>query len=143
MGEQAGDTVRIGALELTFLVDEHASGGKAVMFEMVVPADARVPAPHYHREVDEVVYGLDGTLTMDVGGIAHEVTRGDAVFIPRGAVHGFRNPHGAPARVLSVLTPGSIGRAYFEEVAEVVKAGGPPDLARVKEIMQRHGLVPV
>ena len=138
----ANDTVRIGALTLKFLVDERSSGGKAVMFEMTVPDGARVPAPHYHRDVDEVVYGLSGTLTMTVDGAAHEVTSGAAVFVPRGAVHQFQNRHPSEARVLSVLTPGSIGRAYFEELARVVNAGGPPDLTRVKEIMQRHGLVP-
>jgi quercetin dioxygenase-like cupin family protein len=138
----ADDVVRIGALELKFLVDERASGGKAVMFEMTVPDGARVPAPHYHRDVDEIVYGLDGTLTMTVDGAVHEVTPGAAVFVPRGAVHGFQNRHAGAARTLAVLTPGSIGRAYFEELAALVNAGGPPDLARVKDIMLRHGLVP-
>jgi quercetin dioxygenase-like cupin family protein len=138
----ADDTLRIGALTLRFLVDEHTSGGQAVVFEMTVPEGARVPAPHYHRDVDEVVYGLAGTLTMTVDGAPHEVTEGRAVFVPRGAVHHFQNRHPGEARVVSVLTPGSIGRAYFEELAPVVNAGGPPDLARVKDIMQRHGLVP-
>ena len=138
----ADDTVRIGALTLKFLVDERASAGKAVMFEMTVPEGARVPAPHYHRDVDEVVYGLSGTLTVTIDGTAHEVVDGTAVFVPRGAVHHFENCSGGEARVLSVLTPGSIGRTYFEELAAVVNAGGPPDLTRVKEIMQRHGLVP-
>jgi hypothetical protein len=44
--------------------------------------------------------------------------------------------------VLSVLTSGSIGRGYFEEVAQEVNVAGKPDLAKVKEIMLRHGLVP-
>ena len=136
------ETVRIGALTLRFLVDERSSGGKAVMFEMTVPEGARVPAPHYHREVDEVVYGLSGTLTMTVDGTPHEVVQGTAVFVPRGVVHHFQNQSAGDARVLSVLTPASIGRAYFEELAAVVNAGGPPDLTRVKDIMQRHGLVP-
>jgi quercetin dioxygenase-like cupin family protein len=135
--------VRIGALVLKFLVDEGISGGKAVMFEMTVPEKARVPAPHYHRDVDELVYGLAGKLTMTVDGVAHEVSRGQAVFVPRGAVHHFQNAHTGDAVVLSTLTPGSIGKTYFEEIAAVVNAGGPPDMARVKEVMQRHGLVPV
>src|SRR5829696_5888328 len=86
----ANDIVRIGALTLKFLVDERASAGKAVMFEMTVPEGARVPAPHYHRDVDEVVYGLSGTLTMTVDGTAHEVMDGAAVFVPRGVVHQFQ-----------------------------------------------------
>ena len=137
----ADDIVQIGALRLKFLVDEGSSGGQAVVFEMTVPAGARVPAPHYHRDVDEVFYGLDGALTVTVAGVAREVAPGQAVFIPRGAVHGFENRSAGPTRSLSVLTPGAIGRAYFQELAAVVNADGPPDLARVKATMERHGLV--
>ena len=134
--------LKIGALELKFLIDDKASNGAATMFEMTVPEQARVPAPHHHRDVDEIVYGLFGTLTMTVDGVAHEIKAGDSVFVPRGAVHQFQNLHSGHARVLSMLTPGSIGKAYFEELAGVVNAGGPPDLGKVKDIMLRHGLVP-
>ncbi len=134
--------LRIGALQLKFLIDDKASDGKATMFEMIVPEQARVPAPHHHRDVDEVVYGLGGTLTMTVDGVAQEIKAGDSIFVARGAVHQFQNLHPGEARVLSMLTPGSIGKAYFEELADVVNAGGPPNLAKVKDIMLRHGLVP-
>src|ERR1700738_2711753 len=108
--------VRIGALVLKFLVDEGISGGKAVMFEMSVPEKARGPAPHYHGDGDELVYGLAGKLTMTVDGIAHEVTRGQAVFVPRGSVHHFQNAHAGDAVVLSTLTPGPVGKNFFEEL---------------------------
>jgi quercetin dioxygenase-like cupin family protein len=136
------DVIRIGQMELKFLVDEAQSEGKAVMFEFLVPEKARVPAPHYHREVDEIVYGLDGTLTTTKDGTVHEVGRGDSVFLPRGCVHHHQNLHSGAARALIVMSPGTIGKRYFEEVAAVVNAGGPPDLAKIKEIMLRHGLVP-
>ncbi len=142
MDAESGDVVRIGSLELRFLVDELQSGGSMVMFELVVPPGARVPAPHYHREVDEVVYGLQGTLTFTLDGARHELRSGDSLFVPRGKVHGFDNLHPEPARSLSVLTPASIGRRYFEEIAAEVNVPGKPDLARVKEVMLRHGLVP-
>lgn len=136
------DTVRIGALTLKFLVDDAGSAGKLVLFEMTVPSQAKMPAPHYHRDVDEAIYGLSGTLTQTVGGAVHQVTAGQAVFVPRGVVHGFRNEHDGDARVVVTLTPGSIGKGYFEEVAAVVNAGGPPDITKVKAIMERWGLVP-
>jgi quercetin dioxygenase-like cupin family protein len=134
--------VRIGALKLKFLLDDKVGNGKATMFEMTVPEKAKVPAAHHHLDVDEIVYGLEGTLTMTVDGATQEVKSGDTVFVPRGTVHQFQNLHPGDARVLSVLTPGSIGTAYFEEMADVVNAGGPPDLAKMKDIMLRHGLVP-
>ena len=47
-----------------------------------------------------------------------------------------------PRLVEPVLTPGTIGRGYFEEVAEAVSGPGRPDPARLQAIMLRHGLVP-
>jgi quercetin dioxygenase-like cupin family protein len=142
MDAQNGSVVRIGTLELRFIIDETQGSGNLVMFEMVVPPGARVPAPHFHREVDEVVYALDGTLTFTLDGEARELRSGDSLFIRRGSVHGFNNLHAETARCLSVLNPGSIGRRYFEEIAAEVNVPGKPDLERVKEIMLRHGLVP-
>src|SRR5207237_5032625 len=84
-------TVRIGDLEVRFLVDEAESAGKVVMFEFVVPSKARVPAPHHHRDVDEVVYGLEGTLTTTVDGQKRPIAAGETVFIPRGSVHYHEN----------------------------------------------------
>jgi len=128
-------------LELRFLVDETRAAGSVVVFEFVVPPNARVPAPHYHREVDEVVYVLDGTVTTTLDGRKHELRRGESLFVPRGSVHNHENFHPETARALIMLTPGSIGRRYFEEVAREVNVPGKPDLAKIKEIMLRHGLV--
>lgn len=140
--EAHSNVLRIGGLELKFLVDETQGAGDVVMFEFMVPPDARVPAAHFHREVDEVVYGLEGVLTSTVDGKRHELRKGDSLFVPRGSVHIHENLHAEPARVLSVLTPGSIGRRYFEDIAGEVNGPGKPDLGRIKEIMLRHGLVP-
>lgn len=134
--------VRIGDLELKFLVDETHGAGDLVMFEFTVPPQARVPAPHFHRDVDEAVYGLAGTLATTVDGEVRQVRPGDTVFIPRGRVHHHENPHSETARALVVLTPGSIGRRYFQEIAAEVNVLGKPDVTRVKEVMLRHGLVP-
>jgi hypothetical protein len=47
-------------------------------------------------------------------------------------------------KTLCVITPAALGPQYFREVAEVMKAaaGGPPDRAKIMEIMRRHGLTP-
>lgn len=142
MGTPSKQTVRIGSLELHFLVDETQDPGSVVMFEFVVPPHAKVPAPHYHREVDEVVYALEGTLTTTLDGQKHELRSGDALFVQRGIVHHHENVHSVTARALIVMTPGRIGRRYFEEIAQEVNVPGKPDLGKVKDIMLRHGLVP-
>jgi quercetin dioxygenase-like cupin family protein len=134
--------LQIGGMELRFLVDETQGAGDMVMFEFDVAPRAHVPAPHYHEKVDEALYGLSGTLTITVDGVRREVRKGDVAFIPRGAVHRHENLHDETARMLVVLTPGSIGRRYFEEIAAVVSGPGKPDPARIEEIMLRHGLIP-
>jgi hypothetical protein len=63
-------------------------------------------------------------------------------FIPRGKVHHHANLHEAAAKAMIVIAPGSIGRRYFEEMAELVSRPGPPDMARMQDVMRRHGLVP-
>jgi hypothetical protein len=87
---------------------------------------------------------LSGTLTFfRVDGTDHAIGPGRSAFIPRGIVHSFRNESEEPATVLNILTPGMLGPAYFQELADPMASGSPPDLAMVKEIMARYGLVPV
>ena len=82
---------------------------------------------------------LEGTLRCTVDGHTRDVHAGEVIGTPRGKVHAFSNPHAAPVRALVMNTP-DIGRHYFEEVADVLGAGGPPDKQRVAQIMTRHGL---
>ena len=86
--------VRIGQLALRFLVDENQGSGDRVMFEFTVPPGARVPAAHAHDAVDEVIFGLEGTLTVTRNGDTHGIRKGDVIVIPRGR----RPPPPEPAR---------------------------------------------
>jgi hypothetical protein len=72
------------------------------------------------------------------------VGAGEALLIPRGAVHHFDNTQDDDARALAIVTPGVLGPDYFGEVAAVLDAaaGGPPDVAAIGEVMRRHGLTP-
>jgi mannose-6-phosphate isomerase-like protein (cupin superfamily) len=137
------ETVRMGALEINFLVDGDDTEGTLVQFEFVVPPNARVPAPHFHVEVDETLYILEGTLSQTIGTEIREMKAGDSCFIKRGVVHGFTNPYKKTARIFCTLTPATIGPAYFREIAEVINASGPPDMQKVMAIMKKHGLEPV
>jgi quercetin dioxygenase-like cupin family protein len=137
------ETIDFGSIQLNFLLDGEDTNNTMVVFEFIVQPKAKVPAPHFHVAVDELLYGLEGILTQTIGGKVLELNPGDKCFIPRGMVHGFTNEHDVPAKVLCVLSPASIGPAYFREIAEVVNAGGPPDMQRVLAVMQRHGLEPV
>jgi len=134
------DVVRIGQLEIHYLVDGAKKGGPG-LFEMKVPPGARVPPPHSHANNEECVYVLEGVLRYSVDDETRELQPGDWMSTPRSSVHHFSNPGRETARVLVIMTP-DIGAGYFREVAAVVNAGGPPDPTKLIEIMARHGLVP-
>jgi uncharacterized cupin superfamily protein len=83
-------------------------------------------------------------LTWTGDGKPIDVGPGQALCIPRGAIHRFGNNGSQDVKALCVITPAAIGPQYFRETAEVINvaAGGPPDRAKLAEIMRRHGLRP-
>jgi hypothetical protein len=83
-------------------------------------------------------------VTFTIEGTPTDIGPGEAVCIPRGAVHSFANSGEVDATALAIITPGILGADYFREVAAIVDAaaGGPPDLAAIGEVMRRHGLTP-
>lgn len=141
MGPQDVPAVRIGNLEIRYLMDGIATGAGVGMFELTVPPGARVPPPHSHTNNEELVYVLEGTLRYTVDDEMRDLAPGEHMYTPRGSVHAFSNPHDRTARALIVLTP-DIGAQYFRDVAEVVNAPGGPSPARMAEVMTRYGLVP-
>lgn len=142
----ADETIRLGPIEVRFLITGENSSGTVAVFEAVVPAAQRLTAPaHSHDHYEETVYGIDGVLTWTVDDKLIDVGPGQALCIPRGAVHRFDNNGSEDVKALCVVTPAALGPQYFREAAEVIKAaaGGPPDRAKMVEIMLRHGLTPV
>lgn len=139
------EVIRLHPLEIRFLLTGEVSGGSIAAFELSVPAGERLMAPaHSHDHYEETIYGVAGVMTWTVDGRQIEVKPGQALCIPRGAVHRFDNNGHEDVRCLCVVTPAAIGPEYFREVAAAVEssAGGPPDRARIIELMLRHGLRP-
>ncbi len=138
------DEIKVGELAIRFLVESGDSNGAVAVFEFDVPAGAKVPVAHSHDGYEETIYGLAGVLTWTIEGTPADVGPGDALCIPRGAVHGFDNGGDVDATALAIVTPGILGPDYFREVAGVLAAtaGSPPDLAAIAAVMRRHGLTP-
>ena len=132
--------VKIGGLEIRYLIDGTVTGAGTGMFELMVPPGARVPPAHSHRDNEEIVYVLDGVLRYTVDDETRDLTPGERMYTPRGSVHAFSNPHDSPARALIILTP-DIGARYFRDIAAVASAPGGPNPAKMAEIMTRYGLV--
>ena len=139
------ETIEFGVLAVRFVLTSDHSTGSIAAFELTVRAGQRLPAPaHSHDHYEETIYGLDGVLTWTVDGRPIEVGPGQALCIPRGAIHRFDNVGSRDAKALCVITPAAIGPQYFREMLEVMNAaaGGPPDRSKIADVMRRHGLTP-
>ena len=58
--------------------------------------------PHRH-DCEEVIFVAFGQLHATLEGAASDLASGDALFVPTGAVHGFRNPGPGPTTVVASL----------------------------------------
>jgi len=137
------EAIKIGPLGIRFLLTGDDSNGCVSVFEVFVPAGQKLAAPaHKNDAYEEILYGIEGVLTWTVDGTPIEVGPGQALCIPRGAVHRFDNVGSEDAKQLAVISPAIMGPAYFREAADVIGAasGGPPDRAKMTEVFRRHGM---
>lgn len=137
------ETIKIGPLGIRFLVTGEDSYGSASVFEVCVPVGQKLTAPaHKNDAYEEILYGIQGVLTWTVDGTPIEVGPGQALCIPRGAVHRFDNFGNEDVKQLAVISPAIMGPAYFREAAELIgaSAGGPPDREKMVDVFRRHGM---
>ncbi|WP_211245759.1 cupin domain-containing protein [Actinomadura oligospora] len=157
-----GETASAPALQVTFKVTGARSRHTSV-FETVVAPGFDVGA-HTHQELEECFYILDGELDV----FAFEPTEragldwtrwesadgqrpvragaGSFMFIPPGCPHAFRNPTGAPTRVLQTASPPPSHEQYLKAVAEILAAN--PDapeqaITRLREAYDTQQLTPL
>jgi quercetin dioxygenase-like cupin family protein len=88
----SSETIKIGPLEIRFLLTGDDSSGSVSVFEVLVPVGQKLAAPPHKNDAnEEILYGIEGVLTWTVDGTPIEVGPGEALCIPRGAVHRFDN----------------------------------------------------
>ena len=93
------------------------------------------PPLHAHTREDEVVYVLEGRVTVSVGGERRDCLTGAAVLLPRGREHAFRVESGE-ARLLVLLLPAGLEGLY----REVGGATGTHDMEWLVTISARYGV---
>lgn len=73
--------------------------------EAISDAARQLIAPfHIHHSDDEVFYSLSGSLGFDINGEEFIANAGDAVLVPRGAVHTWWNASEQSARYLIAMS---------------------------------------
>jgi quercetin dioxygenase-like cupin family protein len=135
----AGRYVNFQGLGVRWVVSGEQTGGALAIVEHDL-APRSIGAPlHTHEREDEISHVTAGRLGAQVGDEVVDAGPGDTVVKPRGVPHAFWNPGDEPLRFLEVITPAGFER-YFEDIAPLLSAGGPPDVAALGAVMARYGL---
>ena len=115
--------------------------------EELCPKDAG-PPPHTHEQ-DEVIYVVEGELTMIAGAERFHAKAGALAYIPAHCVHSFRIDS-REARLLNFYLPGGFERVITEfGIPAKTRTIPPPDLKppgtpeQMKALFQRVGMNPL
>ncbi len=123
----------------TWKASSDETGGALIAFEDYVTQGKATPL-HFHPAADEVLYVLEGEITVHIDDEQHQVGPGGFSFAPRGVTHAFTVTT-ASARILTVQTPG-VGQAFFAQASEPTSQtnpDGPVDFGRVREAARSTG----
>jgi mannose-6-phosphate isomerase-like protein (cupin superfamily) len=131
----AGRSVSLRGTEVVFKVESRdAAGASCVEFMAAAGFDTGI---HVHRRLEETFYVLDGAFEFHVGEETFGAAVGACVFVPPGVPHAFANRGASPSRLLLILSPPAHDR-YFDELAEILAADGPPDSEAIAALRKRY-----
>ena len=82
---------------------------------------------HFHHNMDEYVYVLDGVLTVFTRGQWHDLSSGTFAFLPKNIPHAQGNTSSAPVRFLGAGAPAGFERLFpeIDQLTKRVRAGTP------------------
>lgn len=129
---------------ITYLITGAETGGAFFMAEVSVVSGGG-PPPHVHSREDESFYLQQGTLAVQVGDKALNISAGDFVHMPRGVVHSFKNVGDDTAKLLVVATPAGLENYFAEtffpaaDIADIPQLG-PAVIARAMKTAPKFGL---
>ena len=110
-----------GGMEIRVWVRQAMTNGVYSNVECAVAPKTMGPPPHYHRELDELMYVAEGTASILIGKEIVEVQSGGWHLRPRMIMHTFWNASDRPLRFYDMYF-----RQPFEEYLEQVFYGLTP-----------------
>jgi mannose-6-phosphate isomerase-like protein (cupin superfamily) len=99
------------------LVDKDTVGAEDITFAYCrFEAETSSHKKHIHKDAEEVIYILSGRGISGIGDTEVAMKQGDAMFVPRGAVHWFYNPFPDPVEMIFIYTRPSLKSAGYRIV---------------------------
>jgi mannose-6-phosphate isomerase-like protein (cupin superfamily) len=135
LGPGEGRSVSLRGTEVVFKVESgRADGASCVEFTAAPGFDTGL---HVHERLEEMFYVLDGAFEFRAGEETFQAIAGACMFVPPGVPHAFANRGAAPATLLLTMAPAGHDR-YFDELAEILTADGPPDSDEIAALRKRY-----
>jgi quercetin dioxygenase-like cupin family protein len=137
LGPGEGEAVDVGGSSIVLKGTGASSDGGFFLSETTVEPGFPGPPAHAHRDLHDLFYVLDGTLTLRNGDETIAAGAGSfACFLP-GTVHTFSNPGDAPVHFLNFNTPAG-WEDYMRELGAAFAGGGPPTPDEIGRIASRY-----
>jgi mannose-6-phosphate isomerase-like protein (cupin superfamily) len=134
-GPGEGRAVSLRGTHVVFKVESgNAAKASCVEFTAAPGFDTGL---HVHERLEETFYVLDGQFEFRAGGETFQATTGACMFVPPQVPHAFANRGAVPARLLLTMSPAPHDR-YFDELAELLAASGPPDSDAIAALRKRY-----
>lgn len=137
-----GDAILFAGAGVDVLVSAAATGGAFSLLRFAQPPGCWTP-PHLHRNEDETVFVLSGTLRAETAGHTADLASGQVIVLPRGQAHRLGNTTAAEASFLVLCTPGGFD-GFIREAGRTMAEGGPAitaaDIDRLVQVAPRYGI---
>ncbi len=124
----------LDVLGAPMIVKADGAAMAAFVADHPIPPGYFVP-PHRHEADDEMLFVVDGELTLICETGESRVPAGSSATFRRGDLHGFRNDSVATVRLLVVATPGLQAAEMFRHFDRATREAGqpltPPQIAAI------------
>ncbi|WP_052665196.1 cupin domain-containing protein [Nitriliruptor alkaliphilus] len=131
-----GNVYEGGPVRLEFTRTAAETGGQLHEMRATYEAGSPLPPAHRHPGQDERFEVVAGALTFLIDGERHTVAAGEAIDVPRGAVHQVHNPGEVPAVAVWQTRPALRTGEFHHELHAAVDA---EDWARLGEVLGGYG----
>src|SRR5690349_6106423 len=126
----------LGDLYTFKVTGEETNGAFTIVDQIIQPQGG--PPPHVHQREDEAFYILEGRFAFLCGEKQTVFESGSFVYVPKGALHTFKNIDSKPGRLLVTITPSGLEEFFYAIGTPAADSTNPPpfDPGIIDKLMQ-------
>ncbi len=134
-----------GKVDMRTIIHAYQTNNQFSGIDGAVAPNQMGPSPHVHKDLDELMYVLEGTASVLIGTEVHEVKAGGFIFRPHGISHSFWNAADVPLRFIDCFFNQNF-EDYLEElfhkiIPDMVKNNltpTSPEIAKRIELLDKE-----